>query len=68
MPQSILMYFFEKLWRKGFRGRLLPESVKCRFGKRRFSAELGKLEKYSDGGQRRKINPKSLGLSAAVRE
>ena len=38
------------------------ESVKCRFSKCRFSAELEKSEKnIRDGGQRRKINPKSLG-------
>ena len=47
----------------------LLESVKCRFSKCRFSAELEKLEKnIQDGGQRRKINPTSLGLSAVVRE
>ena len=39
----------------------LSESVNCRFSKSRFSAELEKLEKCSRWGQRRKINPKSLG-------
>ena len=41
------------------------ESVKCRFSKCRFSAELEKLEnifKNQDGGQRRKIYPKGLGF------
>ena len=38
------------------------ESVKCRFSKCRLSAELEKLENnIRDGGQCRKINPKSLG-------
>ena len=37
------------------------ESVRCRFSKCRFSAELEELENSRDGGQRRKKYPKSLG-------
>ena len=45
------------------------ESVKCRFSKCRFSVLNLKFDFISDGGcTREKTNPKSLGLSAAVRE
>ena len=48
---------------------VLSESVKCRFGKRRFSAELEKLERiFKMGCIVEKVNPKSLRHSAAVRE